>query len=155
MKRESSDKTRFCVSHDGLSNGLETFCLPCFMFKNKTKNMFLNRRGSNILEPRLQYNGARAPIYWSPSNIFENPFLSWIKPIQMDWVLLNLICVIAKEYFRPTSLFCKTNIWSAPIYWSPGSIILEPRLQYIGAPPVQKHVFCFIFEHETRQTKGF
>ena len=62
----------------------------------------------------------------------------------MDWVLLNLICVIAKEYFRPTSLFCKTNIWSAPIYWSPGSIILEPRLQYIGAPSVQKH-FLFYF----------
>ena len=80
MKRESSDKTRFCVSHDGLSNGLETFCLPCFMFKNKTKNMFLNQRGSNLL---------------------------------------------------------------------------EPRLQYIGAPSVQKHVFGFIFEHETRQTKGF
>ena len=145
MKRESSDKTRFYVSHDGLSNGLETFCLPCFMFKNKTKTQFLNRRDSNILEPRLQYNGARAPIYWSPSNIFENPFLSWIKPIQMDWVLLNLICVIAKEYFRPTSLFCKTNIWWAPIYWSLGSIILEPRLQYIGAPSVQKLCFCFIF----------
>ena len=27
MKRESSDKTRFCVSHEGLSNGLGTFGL--------------------------------------------------------------------------------------------------------------------------------
>ena len=51
MKRESSDKTRFCVSHDGLSNVLETFCLPCFMLKNKTKNMFFEPKG-------LQYIGA-------------------------------------------------------------------------------------------------
>ena len=36
----------------------------------------------------------------------------------------------------------------APLYWSLGSNILEPHL-------VAKHVFCFIFEHETRQTKGF
>ena len=62
MKRESSDKTRFCVSHDGLSNVLETFCLPCFMLKNKTKNMFFELKG-------LQYIGAWAPIYRSPSNI--------------------------------------------------------------------------------------
>ena len=61
----------------------------------------------------------------------------------MDWVLLNLICVIAKKYFRSTSLFC--NIWWAPIYWCPGSIILEPRLQYIGAPSVQKTCFLFYF----------
>ena len=102
----------------------------------------------------LQYIGARAPLYWSPLTtalwniilwLIENPFLSWINPIQMDWVLLNLICVIAKKYFRPTSLFCKTNIWWAPIYWSPGSIILEPRLQYIGAPSVQKTCFLFYF----------
>ena len=112
----------------------------------KQKTCFLNRRGSNILEPRLQYNGARAPIYWSPLNIWnlilwliENIFLSWINPIQMDWVLLNLICVIAKKYFRPTSLFCKTN------FDGPGSIILEPRLQYIGAPLVQKTCFLFYF----------
>ena len=51
LRRESSDKTRFCVSHDGPTNGLETFCLPCFMFKNKTKNMFVEPKG-------LQYNGA-------------------------------------------------------------------------------------------------
>ena len=69
MKRKSYDKTRFCVSHEGLSNGLGTFGLTWYMFENKTKNMFLIWRGSNILEPRLQYNGARAPIYWSPSNI--------------------------------------------------------------------------------------
>ena len=109
----------------------------------------------------LQYIGARAPLYWSPLTtalwniilwLIENPFLSWINPIQMDWVLLNLICVIAKKYFRPTSLFCKTNIWWAPIYWSPGSIILEPRFQYIGAPSVQKHVFCFIFELRTQNS---
>ena len=38
--------------------------------KIKQKTCLLNRRGSNKLEPRLQYNGAHAPIYWSPSNIF-------------------------------------------------------------------------------------
>ena len=68
MKRESSDKTRFCVSHDGLSNVLETFCLSCFMFKNKTKNMFFEPKG-------LQYNGARAPIYWRPLNIHLPKYL--------------------------------------------------------------------------------
>ena len=107
--------------------------------KIKQKTCFLNRRGSNILEPRLQYNGARAPIYWSPLNIWniilwliENPFLSWINPIQMDWVLLNLIGVIAKKYFWFTSLLCKKHIWWAPIYWSPGSIILEPLNNHIS-----------------------
>ena len=83
----------------------------------------------------LQYIGAQAPLYWSPLTtalrniilwLIEDPFLSWINPIQMDWVLSNLICVIAKKYFRHTSLFCMTNVWSAPIYWSLGSNILEP-----------------------------
>ena len=184
--------------------------------KIKQKTCFLNRRGSNILEPRLQYNGARAPIYRSPSNklvglkyvlaitqmrfnktqsiwigliqlrkgfsmshkiifqifnglqyigaraplywsplttifrniilwLIENHFLSWINPIQMDWVLLNLIGVIAKKYFWFASLLCKKNIWWAPIYWSMGSIILEPRLQFIGAPSVQQTCFLFYF----------
>ena len=36
----------------------------------------------------------------------------------------------------------------APLYWSLGSNILEP-LRF------KKQVFCFIFEHETRQTKAF
>ena len=67
---ESSDETRFCVSHEGLSNGLGTFGLTWYMFENKTKNMFLIWRGSNVLEPRLQYNGARAPIYWSHQFFF-------------------------------------------------------------------------------------
>ena len=76
----------------------------------------------------LQYIGARAPLYWSPLTTkfrdiilwhIENHFLSWINPIQMEWVLLNLICVITKKYFWPTSLLCKRNIWWAPIYWSP------------------------------------
>ena len=35
-KRKSYDKTRFCVSREGLPNGLRTFCLLWFMFKNKT-----------------------------------------------------------------------------------------------------------------------
>ena len=102
----------------------------------------------------LQYIGARAPLYWSPlTTIFrniilwliENHFLSWINPIQMDWVLLNLIGVIAKKYFWFTSLLCKKHIWWAPIYWSLGSIILEPRLHYIGAPSVQQTCFLFYF----------
>ena len=70
MKRKSYYKTRFCVSHEGLSNGLGTFGLTWYMFENKTKNMFLIWRGSNVLEPRLQYNGARAPIYWSHQFFF-------------------------------------------------------------------------------------
>ena len=64
---------------------------PWFMFENKTKNMFLTRRGSSILEPRLQYNGACSPIYWRPQMLLmanlcrklwliENPFLSWTSP---------------------------------------------------------------------------
>jgi len=64
---------------------------------------------------------------------------------KMDWVLLNLIGVIAKKYFWFTSLLCKKNIWWAPIYWSLGSIILEPRLHYIGAPSVQQTCFLFYF----------
>ena len=35
--------------------------------------------------------------------------------------------------------------WWAPIYWGLGSILLEHRLQYIGAPSYQKHVFLFYF----------
>ena len=102
----------------------------------------------------LQYIGARTPLFWSPLTttlrniilwLIENPFLSWINPIQMDLVLLNLIYVVTKKYFWPTSLLCKTNIWWAPIYWSPGTIILEPRLQYNGAPSVQKTCFLFYF----------
>ena len=86
MKRKSYDKTRFCVSHEGLSNGLGTFGLTWYMFENKTKNMFLIWRGSNVLEPRLQYNGARAPIYWSPSIFF---------PIRHK--CLNLFCYHTNE----------------------------------------------------------
>ena len=48
-------------------------------------------------------------------------------------------------YFRHTSLFCKTNTWWAPIYWSPGTIILEPGHHYIGAPLVQKNKFFVLF----------
>ena len=58
------------------------------------------------------------------------------------------ICVIAKQIKTFVSYWEKN--WWAPIYWGPGSIILEPRLQYIGAPSYQKHVFCFIFEHVSR-----
>ena len=59
MKRKGYDKTRFCVSHEGLPNGLGTFNSPCLMFENKTrKHIFLTRRGSNIMEPGRQYIGA-------------------------------------------------------------------------------------------------
>ena len=157
MKRVSSDKTRFCVSHDCLSNGLETFCLPCFMFKNKTKNVFLNRRGSNILEPRLQYNGARAPIYWSPSNrlvglkyVFAITQLRFNKT-QSIWIgLIQLRKGLSMSHKIMFQIFDGLQYIGAraPLYWSLGSNILEP-LRF------KKHVFCFIFEHETRQTKGF
>ena len=38
MKRKSYAKTRFCVSLEGLPNGLGAFSSPSFMFENKTKN---------------------------------------------------------------------------------------------------------------------
>ena len=125
---------------------------------NKTQSIWIGliqlRKGFSKIFDGLQYIGARAPLYWSPlTTIFrniilwliENHFLSWINPIQMDWVLLNLIGVIAKKYFWFASLLCKKNIWWAPIYWSMGSIILEPRLQFIGAPSRQKTCFLFYF----------
>ena len=37
MKREGYDKTRFCVSREGLLNVTGTFSLPWFMWENKTK----------------------------------------------------------------------------------------------------------------------
>ena len=160
MKRESSDKTRFCVSHDGLSNGLETFCLPCFMFKNKTKNLFFEPRGSNILEPRLQYIGAHQTFviqnrlvclkyFFAITQMRFNKTQSiWIGFIQlkkgfsMSHKIMFRSAVVKglqyNGYFRHTSLFCKTNTWWAPIYWSPGTIILEPLW-------FKKQVFCFIF----------
>ena len=61
----------------------------------------------------------------------------------MDWK--PFVCRVSCSKIKP-----KTCFWTAgaPLYWSLGSIILEP-LRF------NKHVFCFIFEHETRQTKGF
>ena len=112
MKRDSSDKTRFCVSHDGLTNGLETFCFQRFVFKYKTKNFFLNRRGSNILEPGLQYNGASAPIYWSPSNIYlpKQTCLSEFEFIQLrkGYIMSHKMTFQSFKMFR-----------LSPIYWSP------------------------------------
>ena len=49
------------------------------------------------------------------------------------------------NWFNSTQKRLFKNISWAPIYWSPGSIILEPRLQYIGAPLVQKTCFLFYF----------
>ena len=36
-KEWSSDKTGFCVAHDGQTNWLENLWLPCFMFEQKIK----------------------------------------------------------------------------------------------------------------------
>ena len=115
MKRESSDKTMFCVSYEGLTDGLGTFGLPWFMFENKTKNMFLERWGSNIMEPGPQYIGAHqifSSRNWKP--------FSWAEstPSQIDWILLNLICVIAKKY-----------LWRMRIFWKKRF----DRLKYIRA----------------------
>ena len=73
LRRESSDKIRFCVSHDGPTDGVETFCLPCFMFKNKTKTMLLNRRGSNIMEPMLLHIGAHQ-IFFLHNRLFNQNY---------------------------------------------------------------------------------
>ena len=115
MKRENSIKTRFCVSHEGLTNGQGAFDLPWFMFENKTKNMFLERWGSNVLEPRLQYNGAGAPIYWSPSNIFfqklKTFFLSWINPKSDRLNLIEPYLCDCKEIFMAYENILGEKIW--------------------------------------------
>ena len=111
-----------------------------------------------------------APIYWSlGSNIME-PGLQYIGADQI-FVLQNRLVGLKYSFAITQMRFNKTqSIWigliqlrkgfskifdglqyigaRAPLYWSLGSIILEP-LRF------NKHVFCFIFEHETRQTKGF
>ena len=122
------------------------------MFENKTKNMFLTRRGSNILEPRLQYNGAWAPIYWSPliTELQKKILTHQKRYIKSYWTSF----VWWQNKLRHYCLIGKKNWWlqyigaRAPLYWSLGSNLLEP-LRF------NKHVFCFIFEHETRQTKCF
>ena len=154
MKRKSYDKTRFCVSREGLPNGLRTFSSPWFMFENKTKNMFLTRRGSNIMEPGRQYIGAHQIFF--P----KNDSYVWIYLLSHKWSLIrlnlsNMGLVRLNKGFSISHKFC-LKFWQEGdlIHWGPGSIILEPRLQYIGAPSHQKHVFCFIFEHWSRWTKG-
>ena len=145
MKRESSDKTRFCVSLEGLPNGLGTFSSPWFMFENKTKNMFLTRRGSNIMEPGRQYIGAHQIFF--P----KNDSYVWIYLLSHKWSLIrlnlsNMGLFRLNKGFSISHKFCQ-KIWQegAPIYWGPGSILLEPRLQYIGAPSRQKRCFLFHF----------
>ena len=144
MKRKSYDKTRFCVSREGLPNGLGTFSSSWFMFKNKTKNMFLTRRGSNIMEPGRQYIGAHQIFF--P----KNDSYVWIYLLSHKWSLIrlnlsNMGLVRLNKGFSISHKFC-LKFWQdgAPIHWGPGSIIFEPRLQYIGAPSRQKSVFCFI-----------
>ena len=47
MKKESSDKTRFCISHEGLTNGRKTFYIyhvSCLKIEQKT--CFEKRWGS-------------------------------------------------------------------------------------------------------------
>ena len=128
---------------------------------------------------RLQYIGARAPLYWSSGSIILEPLknrtsehnfvthwksfaelnkpnsdgLSLIKPhlCNSKGIFLTYKSILQDKY-----LIC-SNILEpglhyigarAPLYWSLGSNKLEPLW-------FKKHVFCFIFEHETRQTKGF
>ena len=141
MKREGYYKTRFCVSREGLPNELGTFSSPWFMFENKTKNMFLTRRGSNIMEPGRQYIGAHRIFF--P----KNDSYVWIYLLSHKWSLIrlnlsNMGLVRLNKGFSISHKFC-LKIWQegAPIYWGPGSIILEPRLQYIRAPSRQKSVF--------------
>ena len=83
MKIESYDKTRFCVSREGLPNELGTFSSPWFMFENKTKNMFLTRRGSNIMEPGRQYIGAHQIFF--P----KNDSYVWIYLLSHKWSFIR------------------------------------------------------------------
>ena len=120
----------------------------CFWTKEAPINWSL---GSNIMEPGPQYIGA-------PQNVVFQNSLRWML-LQRTWefklifklgsgLLEVWISLYEMKYFRHTSLFWKTKIWWAPLYWGPGSNILEPLF-------VQIHVFGFIFEHETLWTKSF
>ena len=142
--------------------------------KIKQKTCFLNRGapiywslGSNIMEPGLQYIGAHQTFviqnrlvclkyFFAITQMRFNKTQSiWIGFIQLKKgfsmshkIMFRSVVVKGfqyNEYFRHTSLFCKTNTWWAPIYWSPGTIILEPGHHYIGAPLVQKTSFLFYF----------
>ena len=74
MNRKSYDKTRFCVSREGLPNVNGTFSSPWFMYEDKTKKHVFDEKG-------LQYNGAWAPIYWSPliTELQKKIFTHWKK----------------------------------------------------------------------------
>ena len=155
MKRKSYDKTRFCVSREGLPNELGTFSSPWFMFINKTKNMFLTRRGSNIMEPGRQYIGAHQIFF--P----KNDSYVWIYLLSHKWSLIrlnlsNMGLVRLNKGFSISHKFC-LKIWQegAQIYWGPGSILLERRLQYIGAPSRQKKVFFVLFLNMNHKLKVF
>ena len=154
--------------------GWKPFVCRVSCSKIKQKTCFLNRGapiywslGSNIMEPGLQYIGAHQTFviqnrlvclkyFFAITQMRFNKTQSiWIGFIQlkkgssMSHKIMFRSAVVKglqyNGYFRHTSLFCKTNTWWAPIYWSPGTIILEPRLQYIGAPSVQKTCFLFYF----------
>ena len=137
MKREGSDKTRFCVSHDGLSNGLETFCLPCFIFKNKTKNLFFEPRGSNILEPRLQYIGAHQTFVIQNRLVCLKYFFAITQmrfnKTQSIWIgfiqLKKGFSMSHKIMFRSVVVKgLQNNGVRAPMYWSPLNICLPKYL---------------------------
>ena len=94
------------------------------------KEPLVYRDSCSKIKPKTCFWKEGAPIYWSPSNLFcqklKTFFWAESTPSQMDWVLLNLICVISKKYLRRTSLFWKKifdglqyiRAW-APIYRSP------------------------------------
>ena len=105
--------------------------------KIKPRTCFLKRRGSNILEPRLQYIGAGALIHWSPSNLF----------FQNRLIRLRYFFAITQMRFNKTqSIWLEVDSaqkkvfdsWKkrfyglqyigawAPLYWSLGANILEP-----------------------------
>ena len=128
---------------------------------------FVCRVSCSKIKPKTCFWTAGAPLYWSlGSNIME-PGLQYIGAHQIFVIQNRLLCL--KYFFAITQMrFNKTHsIWigvnstqkrvfnglqyigaRAPLYWSLGSNILEPLW-------FTKHVFCFIFEHETLQTKGF
>ena len=81
-----------------------------------------------------------APIYWSQAPIYWSPkilFLIFWKGMKRKSYDKTRFCVSREGL--PNGL---------------GTFILEPGPHYIGAPSRQKHVFCFIFEHESNMNRG-
>ena len=110
--------------------------------KIKQKTCFLNRRGSNIMEPRLQYIGAHQIFFLHNRLVGQKYFFAitqmsfnktqsiWIGLIQLrKWFSMS-----HKIMFR--SVVAKGlnyNVALAPMYWSPHSIFANPKAHHFGS----------------------